>query len=224
MGPLHRLIWLSLTVAVLPGCQCLVPVDEPDAGHDAGRDAGLDAGTDAGLSDAGCTRAAQCTSGPQPTSNWCGTSPPGAGFSCVESTCLWECPLTSAGRTCTVDQANYCLRCGDAGTTCPLSNNCAVPTTIGTATVEPGSACTTWPGTSTPFADVTLMRTASAQCRYFVSGAGQSLGELWRLDDGEYLAYFPGFGGWCTGRSAFTGVPRAIFNCPACQFVLEGFE
>ena len=95
---------------------------------------------------------------------------------------------------------------------------------MSTANVEASSSCTTWPGTSIPFTDVTIMRTASFQCRYLVSGAGQSLGELWRLNDIEYLAYFPGFGGWCTGRSAFTGAVRSIFNCPACQFVLEDFE
>lgn len=225
MRALNRPLWLGTTLALLSGCQCLVPVAEPDAGPDVVLDAGRDAGTDAGLrSDGGCTRATECTAGTQPTNSWCATSPPDAGFSCVQSACLWECPLTSAGRTCTVDQGNYCLNCGDAGTACPLSGNCGGPSTTSTATVEPGSACTTWPGTSTPFIDVSLMRTASAQCRYLVSGAGQNLGELWRLDDGEYLAYFPGFGGWCTGRSAFTGVPRGIFNCPACQFVLEGFE
>jgi hypothetical protein len=219
-----RLLWLGAALAaLLPGCQCLTPVDEPDAGgRDAGTDAGADAGVDAGQStDAGCDHAAQCTAGPQATSAWCSSD---AGFSCVEATCLWECPLTGARRSCTVDQGTYCLQCGDAGTACPLSGNCPGPATMSSATVETGSTCSTWPGTSVPFTDVTLMRTASAQCRYAVSGPGQSLGELWRLDDGEYLAYFPGLGGWCTGRSAFTGAPRGIFNCPACQFVLEGFE
>lgn len=110
------------------------------------------------------------------------------------------------------------MRCGDAGTACPLTSNCGSPANMGTAQVEPGSLC---PGV---LSSVTLVRTASAQCRYLVSGAGASLGDLWRLDDGEYLAWFPSLGGWCTGRSAFTGVPRGIFNCPACQFVLEGFE
>ena len=123
-----------------------------------------------------------------------------------------------------VNQGTYCLECGDAGTTCPQTGNTCGSPMISTATVENGSSCTTWPGTTTPFTSVNLTRTASAQCRYLVSGANQSLGELWRLEGGEYLAYFPGFGGWCTGRSAFTGVPRGIFNCPACQFVLEGFE
>lgn len=217
---MNRLLRWSTTLTVIAGCQCLVPVDEPDGS--IAIDAGLTA--DAGLpSDGGCVRPTQCLTGPQPTSPWCATSPPDAGFSCVQSTCLWECPLTTAGRTCTVDQGNYCLNCGDAGSACPMSNNCPGGVAA-TANVEAGSACTTWPGTSTPFTNVSIMRTASAQCRYLISGAGQSLGEFWRLDDGEYLAFFPGFGGWCTGRSAFTGVPRGIFNCPSCQFVLEGFE
>lgn len=255
---MQRLL-LCTVVAALSGCQCFVPVDEPDASLDAGASCSraadcpgsepacepsvcgqcracrasrcelvsqfcpsADAGTDAGT-DAGCTSAAQCTGSPGPGTQWCDTSPPDAGFSCVESTCLWECPLTPAGRTCTVDQGSYCLRCGDAGTTCPQTGNCGGSIAF-TATVEQGSSCTTWPGTTIPFTTVDLMRTASAQCRYFVSGAQQTLGEVWRLETGEYLAYFPGLGGWCTGRSAFTGVPRGIFNCPACQFVLEGFE
>ena len=257
-------------VLSLSGCQCFVPVDEPDGSVDAGPactraadcpgsqpvcepfvcgecracrasacqldsqvcpaldaglDGGVDAGTDAGTpsSDGGCARATQCTAGPQPTTNWCGASPPDAGFSCVANACVWECPTTGAGRTCIVDMGSYCLRCGDdAGTPCPSSTNCGPMTA--TATVEMGSTCTTWPGTSTPFAAVSIQRTASAQCRFIVSGENQALGEIWRLDDGEYLAYFQGFGGWCTGRSAFTGAQRGIFNCPACQFVLMGFE
>lgn len=120
---------------------------------------------------------------------------------------------------------SYCLRCGDdGGTTCPRSGMCGAPTSMTTATVEQDATCTTWPGTTTSFTDVSIMRTASAQCRYQLSGANQVLGDFWRMDDDEYLAYFPGFGGWCTGRSAFTGAPRSIFNCPSCQFVLMGFE
>ena len=234
-----RRLWSILTLSVVSGCQCFTAVDEPDGGEavdggvdagraDAGRtDAGsVDAGTvDAGP-DAGCARATQCTSGPQPTTQWCNTSRPDAGYSCIERTCLWECPIGAPGRNCIVDQGSYCLRCGDAGTACPLTTNCGGPSTSITASVESGASCTTWPGTNIPFTEVTLMRTASAQCRYLASGVdgGQSLGEVWRLNDGEYLANFPGLGGWCTGRSAFTGVPRGIFNCPACQFVLMGFE
>lgn len=129
------------------------------------------------------------------------------------------------GRTCGVNQGSYCLECGDAGTTCPTTGACG-GIVGGTAAVENGANCGgTWPNTTIPFTAVTIMRTASAQCRYLLSSdAGQTLGELWRLDDGSYLTYFPGLGGWCTGRSAFTGVPRSIFQCPACQFGLEGFE
>lgn len=217
------LIGLSVALAVA-GCQCFVPVDELDAGPDTGIDAGVDAGIDAGSStdDGGCERASQCLLGPMP-SGWCGASPPDAGYSCVANACLWECPTAGAGRSCIVDMGSYCLRCADdAGSACPTSTHCG-PTTS-TAFVAASSTCTTWPGTTIPFESVSIMRTASASCRFIVSGANQSLGEFWRLDDGEYLAYFPGFGGWCTGRSAFTGVPRGIFTCPDCQFGLEGFE
>lgn len=199
-----------------------------DAGPvDAGTvDAGpSDAGPgDAGSRDGGCERAAQCTAGAQPTINWCVVLPPGAAFSCVANTCLWECPINGAKRTCGIDGG--CLDCGDAGTDCPRLGNCGGPTGLLTTVVEPGSQCATWPGTTLPFTSVTIARTASAECRYlaFHDGGTPSLGEFWRLANGDYLAYFPDFGGWCTGRSAFTGAPRGIFNCPACQFVLVGFE
>lgn len=214
---------LLAALLTLAGCQCFVPVDEPDGGApDAGTDAGLpdagvDAGTDAGSpGDGGCALASQCTGGPQPTSSWCNTTQPDAGFSCVQSKCVWECPLVTAGRTCTVNQGTYCLECGDAGTMCPETTSC---TSVGmmTATVESGAACTT-------FTDVNVMRGASAQCRYFVNTNTSASGEIWRLPNGEYLAFFPSLGGWCTGRSAFTGAPRSIFNCPGCQFVLMGWE
>ena len=73
--------------------------------------------------------------------------------------------------------------------------------------------------------ELTFMRTASAQCRYFTSlpDAG-ALGEIWKLEDQQYAAYFPALGGWCTGRPAYTGAPRAIINCPSCRFVVMGFE
>jgi hypothetical protein len=218
-----------LTLIMFSGCQCLVPVTEDggidaavnpstDAGSDAGLDGGTDAGMDAGIppSDAGCALANECTAGPQLTSNWCNTTQPDAGFSCVQNKCVWECPLVAAGRTCTVNQGTYCLECGDAGTMCPETTSCNAMGSV-MATVESGSSCTT-------FTSVTVMRGASAQCRYFVNTNTNATGEIWRLPNGEYLAYFSELGGWCTGRSAFTGAPRSIFNCPACQFVLMGFE
>ena len=222
--------WLLVGAA---GCQCLEPVsDVPDAGRrpdggggGAGGGAGGGSGGGGGSADGGCSRAAQCGAGPRPTVGWCGSGPD-AGYSCIEDACVWECPMGGPGRSCSVNQASYCLECGDAGTACPLTANCGAPTTSGSASVEPGGSCTTWPGTSAPLTAVTLMRTASAQCRFMVGApdGGAGLGELWKLDDGEYVAYFPGLGGWCTGRPAFTGAPRAIFTCPACQFVLLGFE
>ncbi len=206
------------------GCQCLFPVaDGRDGGEmtDGGRCQPssecppLDAGP---VADAGaCTAPAQCF-GTQPTTNWCYQTD--AGFSCVERKCLWECPLGGAGRTCAITDGG-CLAC-TTQTVCPI--NCSG---VGySATVESASACTVWPGTTIPFTDVTVMRTASAQCHYtaFQTAGAQQLGDIWRLSNDEYLAYFPSFGGWCTGRSAYTGIPRGIFNCPLCQFVLAGFE
>lgn len=208
-------LMLCALAAVFGGCQCFVPVDEPDAGQvDAGpADAGRDGGA---ITDGGCQRATDCL-GPAPTtSSWCFTNPGDAGFSCLASRCVYECPMTG-GRACSVDQASYCLQCGDAGTHCPAT--CTGGPNLTTASVENGANC------GFAFTEVTITRTASAQCRYLLTGdAGQNLGELWRLDDGSYLASFPGLGGWCTGRSAFTGLPRSLFQCPACQFGLVGFE
>lgn len=191
----------------LGGCQCLEPVGEDDAGHDAGAmDAGFDGG--ATCAPAACTEAAAL--------NHCnGTE----GTSCIEHRCVTECPDEGAGRSCTVNQATYCLECGgDGGTHCPMSGtaSCGFPQTQGTAQIEASSCDLT---------ELSLMRTASAQCRYFTTLAdGGVLGEIWKLEDSEYLAYFPGLGGWCTGRSAYTGAPRAIINCPSCRFVVLGFE
>ncbi len=218
-----RGVWLCAVLVGL-GCQCFVPVDEPDGGLEPGQDAGPGTGLDAGsVRDGGCTQATHCAGGAPPTPRWCNPAVD-AGSSCIAQSCVWECPLTAAGRTCTVNLGTYCVECGDAGTTCPQSGNTCGSALNVTAQVEPDSTCTTWPGTLIPFTEVTLMRGASSQCRYLVTGAGQSLGEVWKLEGGEYVASFPGFGGWCTGRSAFTGVPRSIFSCPACQFVLVGFE
>lgn len=192
----------------------------PDAGTDGGQgDGGRPA--DGGALDAGpCTAAAQCT-GSAPTSSWCAGSD--AGFSCIERKCVWECPLTNARRTCIVDGGyGGCLVCG-AQTICPI--NCPGAGGYNTV-VESGSLCTVWPGTSIAFTNVTIMRTASAQCHYtaYQTAGAEQLGDIWRLSNDEYLAYFPSFGGWCTGRSAYTGAPRSIFNCPRCQFGLAGFE
>jgi hypothetical protein len=72
------------------------------------------------------------------------------------------------------------------------------PGLSGEADVEPGSTCTTWPGTNDPLTRVAFMRGASAQCSYFFSNADGgvgSLGSLWKLEDGQYLACSPAWGG-----------------------------
>ena len=222
---------------LIAGCQCLAPVEELDGGEAGGSAAGgagggaaggaAGGGLGGGASDGGgCTAAAQCSGAPAPPA-LCGvTFPPR--FGCIEGRCVLECPQTGAGRTCRVNMGSYCLECGDAGTLCPLTGTtaCGLPGPSGTVTVDTGATCTTWPGTTAPFEAVLLMRGASAQCRYLVSrpDGGANLGELWKLDNLEYVAFFPGFGGWCTGRSAFTGAPRGIITCPDCWFGLEGFE
>jgi hypothetical protein len=199
----------------------------PDAGTpgDAGADAGADAGVDAGAAfDGGvrpCVTASQCP-GQQPSTPWCAD----AGYSCIAGACVWECPSDGAGRTCSVSPGGDggCLTCG-ATSQCPTI--CANATTY-TATVEfESGGCSTWPGTSIPFTSLTFARSDPVRCCYSVyqTAGAQMLGELCRLDNVfDYIANFPGLGGWCTGRSAVTGAPRSIINCPACQFVVVGFE
>ena len=194
---------LFVTVLSLAGCQCLEPVNEGTT------DSGVDAGTDAGT--LSCASSACVSTGDLTYCN--GTE----GFSCVDDACLYECPEEGAGRVCEVNQGSYCLECGDAGTHCPLTGTTACGfSPSGAVQVEAGSCDLT---------ELTFMRTASAQCRYLTSlpDAGV-LGELWKLEDQQYAAYFPALGGWCTGRPAYTGAPRAIINCPSCRFVMMGFE
>jgi hypothetical protein len=194
---------LFITVVSLAGCQCLEPVNEDTP--DSGSDAGVDGGTRS------CASSACVSTGALTHCN--GTE----GFSCVDDACLYECPEEGAGRVCEVNQGTYCLECGDAGTHCPLTGTTACGfSPSGAVQVEAGSCDLT---------ELTFMRTASAQCRYLTSlpDAGL-LGELWKLEDQQYAAYFPALGGWCTGRPAYTGAPRAIINCPACRFVMMGFE
>lgn len=194
---------LFVIVLSLAGCRCLEPVSEgtPDSGSDAGSDAGTRS----------CESSACLSTGALGVCN--GTE----GFSCVDDACVYECPDEGAGRVCEVNQATYCLECGDAGTHCPLTGT-------STCGFEPSGAAQVEAG-SCELTGLTFMRTASAQCRYLTSlpDAG-ALGEVWKLEDQQYLAYFPALGGWCTGRPAYTNAPRAIINCPACRFQVMGFE
>lgn len=183
------------------------------------RDAGpADAGP---ATDGGCSTATDCTGTPRFIS-WCS---PEAGNSCINQACLSECPSGGAHRTCTVDETSHCLDCGGDRVSCPVAGSCSSGSS-GAASVEVGSSCTAWPGTGASFTHVSVKRVSSTgECKYTLTNpsGGQTLGELWRLDEG-YLAHIEGFGGWCTGRAAGTTISRAIINCPTCGFVLIGFQ
>lgn len=176
--------------------------------------------------DAGACNTPNDCRGTPSSSRWCNNH--SAGFSCVEHACIWECPTTAPGRTCGIEQTNYCRHCGsngDGGVNCPLTGTTQCGDHFPTITVEETS-CSTWPDSGTPFTQVQFMRGASARCSWLVHNPDHTevLGTVWRLDNYEFIAYFPGLGGWCVGRSAFTGVPRSLFSCPKCEFTLQGFD
>ena len=101
-----HILALVLT-ALVPGCQCFVPVDDvPDGGQ---LDAGHDAGTDAGpplecldLDDCSPDASVRC---------WGGSTPR---RSCFDNHCVLDC---SGARTCTTS-AGTCLTCDGGLNTC----------------------------------------------------------------------------------------------------------
>lgn len=217
--------WSVLAAFAGLGCSAshVAPTDVPmDAQADRVSDTSVDqpapdAVRDAPPHDSGpaCNSAADCV-GTTLSSSWCGA---GAGYSCINGTCLWECPPAGrVGRTCAID-ANGCISCLGMAPQCPIECSDG---NIYEAEVE-GSSCV--PNSSIPFRDLTIVRATTTDCRYFAYSTDETrpLGNIWRFND-EYLAYFPDYGGWCTARSAYSGAVRSIISCPSCQFTIVGFE
>lgn len=220
-----RVPWLSLIIAVVPACQCFVPVveEEPDAGTDAGQvvDAGRDGGSDASVaSDGGeeCLTASDCVAAPW-ASQWCrfGTPP---GLSCVAQRCVSEC-VADAGRTCTYDAPVECMRCG---TELPLCNADNCPTSAFSATV---SSVECRPGVTPPLSSgmtLSFVPIRGASCEMSVSSNVGGVGQVVRSNqDVRHYWFIRPLGGWCVGEQLPTGAIRSMVACPDCTFGVEGF-
>lgn len=220
--------WLGLVLAVVPACQCLVPVgeDELDAGADSGVviDGGrVDAGEvkDAGfVSDGGseCRVASDCAAAPW-ASQWCrfGTPP---GLSCVEQRCVSEC-VGDAGRTCAFDAPVDCMRCSGELAMCN-ADDC--PTDAFSATV---SSVECRPGVTPPLSTgmtLSFVPIRGASCELSVSSPAAGLGQVVRSSqDARHYWFIRPLGGWCVGQQLATGAIRSMVACPDCTFGIEGF-
>ncbi len=202
-----------LAFAVTASCTCLTPVVEGDGGTAGGGAAGGAAGGTAGGAagssggGGGCATEASC-SGAGPSLPFCGPAG-GAGWSCIDARCLWEC---NGGRTCTTRATpdGGCITC--AGTTSCRDRFCTAEAF--TLSVEHTSC-------ALPF-DV-LTAVSDGGCVYAAAPAdgGAAAGTFERLASSDFLASFPAAGGACTGTGLPTGVERWVFNCPTCQFILR---
>lgn len=205
----------GIVLALAASCTCLTPVDEQDGGAGTAGGGTAGGGTAGGGTagggtppDAGCTRETDC-SGTRPAIPFCGPAG-GAGWSCVDRACLWEC---NGGRSCTprFTPDGGCLTCGAMtacrGTFCPASAPRA-------ADIE-HSTC------MLPFDALSI--STDGGCRFVATPAdgGAAAGTFEQLSGGDFLGTFPGLGGTCTGTGLPTGVERWVFNCPTCQFIVR---
>ncbi len=135
--------------------------------------------------------------------------------SCIHRQCVEECP---GARICEVSatDAGVCLNCGGMPNDCAARCGQTQPGTvvIGDIHCKPGfdagtlSAQTGW------------QPTIPASCEYQLG----TLGRMTHLTSSHSVADFPELGGTCVGRNLFTGVQRTQWYCPACTFVMEGWD
>jgi hypothetical protein len=129
-----------------------------------------------------------------------------AGFSCIDNACLFEC---TKGRTCDTQADAGCLTCGSA-------RSCDTGSSCGTPRIATSAGCTAL-GVNLHLVPL------QGHCGWSVidtNGDGGLFGEIYRLDDGEYVAHLPALGGTCTGVDTFGHVDRWIISCPLCQYEL----
>jgi hypothetical protein len=219
---MRRFLCLALC---LTGCLQVVGETSPDSGAGgggvgggAGGGAGIGGGANVGggsasgggtaFVDGGCDAPADCP-GSQTAVQFCGAVG-GAGWSCVDHSCLWEC---NGGRTCEIDTDAGCLHCDNLGTECAQSF-CGSMTR--NANIQ-SSTCTALPMGSA------VQLTGSAGCDYdFELGGGVgTIGHIQEVSGGDFIANLPLLGGECTGTMLPTNVERWVFNCPGCQIVVE---
>jgi hypothetical protein len=219
-----RLLLLSLGLS-LAGCQCFQPVDElpTDSGTGGGAAGGSGGGgasasgggTSTGggsgggtaFTDGGCGAPADC-SGTQMSVPFCGAVA-GAGWSCVDHSCLWEC---NGGRTCEIDADAGCVHCDNLGTEC-AQTFCSATTRM--ATIE-SSTC------GAPQKGNPAVVSGGTGCDFLLTVGGEiDLGHIQQVAGGDFIADFPALGGECTGTILPTNLERWVFNCPGCQFVVS---
>ena len=205
---------LSFAVA----CRCFEPVIETLDGGPAGGGGTAGGGATGGGSataggsatGGGCGTASQCTQ-PSPAVSLCSSwQGDGGGYSCIDSACVFEC---TGGRTCSSAEDAGCLSCG-AARACETTVGC---NRTAVAVVDSDNGC---PG-SLP-TDLTLTPLVNA-CGWSVTDTttGRTVGTVYQLSDGTYLAHVAELGGTCVGFSLPTQVERWLLSCPACQLELR---
>jgi hypothetical protein len=210
---------LTLLLALLPACQCLVPVNEDAGGV---MDAAVDAGRDAGIfiSDGGaeCRTAADCAMAPW-SSRWCVFGIP-AGLSCVEQHCISEC-AGDAGRTCTFDAGPECMECS---TETPVCNGDTCPTAAFSATVSSMECRQSFAPPFNTGEMLSFVPLHGASCEMSVISSTTGVGYVTRsAQDGRHFWFIRELGGWCVGEQLATGAIRSMVACPLCTFGVEGF-
>jgi hypothetical protein len=213
---------LAPVVAVLSlaaACRCFEPVIETLDGGTAGGSAGGTAGgqaTAGGTATAGgsgsagaCGTASQCTQ-PGPALSLCTSWQGDGGYSCIDSACVFEC---TGGRTCSTAEDAGCLTCGTS-TACETTVGC---NRTAVAVIDADNGC---PASLAP--DLTLTPLTNA-CGWTVTetATGRTVGTVYQLSGGTYLAHIAELGGTCVGFSLPTQVERWLVSCPACQLELR---
>ncbi|MBL8953010.1 MAG: hypothetical protein JNK82_19690 [Myxococcaceae bacterium] len=214
----RALLLFTLSFAAA-ACRCYVPVIE---GLDSGTAGGSAAGTAGGGATAGgtgtaggsgsagaCGSAAQCTQ-PGPAMSLCSFGQTDAGYSCIDSECVFEC---TRGRTCSTAEDAGCLACG-AARSCATSPNC---NRNAVAALDSDNGCPM----SFP-SGLTLTPLANA-CGWTVTETGttRTVGTVYQLDDGDFVAHIAELGGTCVGFALASQVERWLLSCPACQLELR---
>ncbi len=179
----------------LSGCQCLVPVAEPE---------------DAGFTPQSCTAASDCGGVPAVTSRCTG-----AGFSCVDLRCIAECSDV-AGQTC-VTEPGHCL-------VCPRGAACIPPSCSGIDAdfrVEELDCDGTPPLAPGAAVHEAQPRRDAGECGGRLTLAdGGLLGRLYLQSARGLTVESPLLGGTCLAYELPTGAARLLLDCPRCQVVL----
>lgn len=220
MIPAEKASWLFVALAVVAGCQCLVPVDEADGGAvtgggraggtSGGSAAGGSAGGSAGGGSAGgttgCARASDCQGSTALLGSLC-SGTPGA-WSCALGSCVVEC---AGGRTCTATPTSQCLTCnGTQG--CADAPLCPWLSHI----FFERSTCGLSPR------DLWATRLTPNPCERTLElpDAGVA-GTLWAYGSGSIRAEIPALGGSCVGVVLPPDTTRFSLSCPACSAIVR---